>query len=156
VVRHISETEARLALDSIEHRRRQVLAEVNVPPWYWVLLAGGWVGLGALAQFAPTWASVAGMVAFGAGHGAASPYLLSGRRPSARVRIRGGLAGQRLPLVVIGFLVVMSLATVVVALILNADGTRHPAVVAAAGVGAVVLFGGPALVSGLRRWGRLH
>jgi hypothetical protein len=37
----ISETEARFALSSIERRRQQVLAEINVPPWYRLALAGG-------------------------------------------------------------------------------------------------------------------
>lgn len=49
----ITETEARLALDSIEGRRRQVIAEIDVPSWYWVGLAAGWVGIGALANWDP-------------------------------------------------------------------------------------------------------
>jgi hypothetical protein len=151
----ISETEARLALDSIERRREQVAAAVDVPSWYWLVLAGGWVGLGVLAQFGPAWAAAAGMLAFGTGHAVVAPHLLSGRRPSTQVRIRAGLVGHRLAVVVVGFLVVMTGATVGLALILNADGTRHPAVVAGAGIAAVVLLGGPAVVRRLRRQGRL-
>ena len=45
----IGETEARFALSSIERRRQQVIAEIDVPAWYWLALAGGWVVLGVLA-----------------------------------------------------------------------------------------------------------
>jgi len=37
----VTEAEARLALSSIEQRRQQVIAEIDVPPWYWVSVAGG-------------------------------------------------------------------------------------------------------------------
>ena len=38
----VTEAEARFALSSIEHRRQQVIAEIDVPPWYWFGVAGGW------------------------------------------------------------------------------------------------------------------
>ena len=49
----VTEAEARLALNSIEQRRQQVIAEIDVPPWYWISLAAGWIVLGVLAQYDP-------------------------------------------------------------------------------------------------------
>jgi hypothetical protein len=53
--------------------------------------------------------------------------------------------------VIIGFLIVMTGATVGIALLLHADGARHPATCAGAIVGLLVLTGGPSLVASLRR-----
>jgi hypothetical protein len=51
---------------------------------------------------------------------------------------------------VLGFLVAMTAATVAVALVLDADGARHPAVLASAVVAVLVLVGGPGLVAWAR------
>ena len=40
----ITDTEARLALDTIEHRRNQVIAEIDLPRWYWWGVGLGWIG----------------------------------------------------------------------------------------------------------------
>jgi hypothetical protein len=41
----ISESEAQFALSSIERRRQQVVAEINVPTWYWLFLAAIWASV---------------------------------------------------------------------------------------------------------------
>ena len=46
--REISPLEARAALDTIDRGRRQVVDEIDLPPWYWWGLALGWVGLGII------------------------------------------------------------------------------------------------------------
>jgi hypothetical protein len=147
----IGESEARFALGSIERRRQQVIAEINVPPWYWFFLAGGWVLLGLLADFAPAWATIAATVLFGAVHAAISPRVLSGRRASSELSIRGDLVSRRLPALVIGFLLVMTAVTVGLALAFNADGARHAATWASVVVALLVLVGGPTLVGSVRR-----
>src|SRR6202020_1060118 len=106
----IGESEAHFALSSIARRRQQVIAEINVPPWYWFFLAGGWVLLGLLADFAPAWATIGATVIFGAVHAGISPRVLSGRRGSSELSIRGDLVSRRLPALVIGFLLVMTAA----------------------------------------------
>ena len=148
---NVTEAEARLAVSSIEHHRQQVIAEINVPPWYWLGLAAGWVGLGVLADDAPAWASAAGTLLFGAAHAAIAPRVLSGRNGSRRLSVRGDLVSRRVPLLVIGFLMIMTIATVGTALILNADGARHPASLAGGVVAVVVACGGPSLMSWVRR-----
>jgi hypothetical protein len=88
---------------------------------------------------------------FGAGHSAIAPRVLTGRHPSGQVSIRSELVDRHLPVLVIGFLLAMTAATVGIALLFNADGTRHPALLASVTVGLLVLTGGPALVAGGRR-----
>jgi hypothetical protein len=147
----ITETEARLALDSIEQRRHQVLAQINVPSWYWAAVAAGWLVLGVIADYGPAWATIAGTFLFGAVHSAVAPRVISGRRGSPQLSIRADLVSRRIPQVVIGFLVVMTAATVAIALLFNADGARHPAALAGGVVALVVFAGGPALMAWLRR-----
>jgi hypothetical protein len=147
----ISYTEARLALDSIERRRHQILTEIDVPPWYWVALAGGWVVLGVLADYGPGWATIVGTVLFGAAHAAIAPRILSGRRGSPRLSINRDIVSRRIPLLVIGFLIVLIAATVALGLLFHADGARHPATLAGVVVAAIVLCGGPALMASIRR-----
>lgn len=148
---NISVTEAQLALDSVDRRRQQVVAEINVPAWYWCGLAAGWVALGVLAQFGPAWAIAVGTLLFGAAHASIGPRVLTGRRGSHDLSVKSDLVSLRIPLAIIGFLIAMSLVTVGLALLLNADGTRHAAIFASAVVAALVLCGGPALMASLRR-----
>jgi hypothetical protein len=147
----IGESEASFALSSIEQRRRQVIAEINVPRWYWFALAAGWIALGVIADYAPPWAYIAGTVLFGAAHASIAPRVLSGRRASRELSVRGDLVGRRIPILIIGLLVVMVVLTVAIALLLHADGARHPATWASIVVAALLLVGGPALMGTVRR-----
>jgi hypothetical protein len=147
----ISETEARLALGSIERRRQQVIAEIDLPPWYWSSVAAGWVGLGVLTEYGPAWATIAGTVAFGAVHSAIAPRVLSGRHGSPHLSVRRDMVSRHVPALVFGFLIVMTMATVALAQIANADGARSPAILASVVVGALVLTGGPNLMTAVRR-----
>ena len=83
----IDDAEAQFALSSIEERRRQVIAEIDVPRWYWLALAAGWVVLGVIADFAPPWVDIAATVLFGAAHATVAPRVLSGRRASSRLSV---------------------------------------------------------------------
>jgi hypothetical protein len=147
----ISESEARLALHSIDERRHQVLAEIDVPTIYWAAVAASWAAIGVLTDYGPAWAAIAGMFLFGAAHSAVAPRVISGRRGSRQLSIRGELVSRRIPLIVIGFLLVMTGATVAIALLFNADGARHPAALAGGTVALIVFVGGPALMAVLRR-----
>jgi hypothetical protein len=147
----ISDTEARLALSSIERRRQQVLAEIGVPSWYWFVVAGGWVVLGILADYGPAWATTMATVLFGAAHSTIAPRVISGRRGSPQLSISRDLVSRRIPALVIGFLIAMTVATVGLALLFNADGARHPAALASVVVAMLVLTGGPALLAAVRR-----
>jgi uncharacterized membrane protein len=147
----IGESEAHAALHSIAERRRQVIAQIDVPPWYWCGMAAGWVALGVIADFAPPWAYIVGTVLFGAAHASIAPRILTGRRGTRQLSVHGDLADRRIPFLIIGLLVVMVALTVVIALLLHADGARHPATWASVVVAALLLVGGPALMSTIRR-----
>jgi hypothetical protein len=147
----ISDTEARLALSSIERRRQQVLAEIGVPAWYWFVVACGWVVLGILADYGPAWATTTATLLFGAAHSTIAPRVISGRRGSPQLSISRDLVSRRIPALVIGFLIVMTVATVGLALLFNADGARHPAALASVVVAMLVLAGGSALLAAVRR-----
>lgn len=147
----VTEAEARLALNPIEQRRQQVIAEIDLPSWYWISLAAGWIVLGVLAQYGPAWATFAGTLVFGAVHAAVSPRILSGRHASPYLSVHSDLVNRRVPALVIGFLILMTAVTVALALIANADGARHAAVFASVVVALLVLLGGPRLMDTVRR-----
>ena len=111
--------------------------------------------LGVLAQYGPAWASIAGTVVFGAVHAAVAPHVLTGRHGSPHLSVRGDVVNQvvshRIPVLVIGLLVVMSLLTVALALILHADGARHAALLASVVAAALLLAAGPRLTGMVRR-----
>ena len=65
--------------------------------------------------------------------------------------MRADVAGRYVPLVVIGFVLVLCAATLVLALVANADGARHPSMLASSVVALVLLAGGPQLMAALRR-----
>jgi hypothetical protein len=147
----ISDTEARLALSSIEHRRRQVIAEIDMPRWYWWSLAAGWIGLGILADLDHPWLTLAVTLCFGAAHAVAASHVLSGRHRSHRLSVRADVVDPHIPAVVIGFLLLMVAATLVLALVANADGARHPSILASVVVAILVPLSGPALMAAVRR-----
>jgi hypothetical protein len=147
----ISDGEAELALSSIEHRRRQVIAEIDMPRWYWWGLAAGWIGLGILAELDHPWLTLAVTLCFGAAHAVVASHVLSGRHRSQRLSVRADVVDRHIPALVIGFLLVMVAVTVVLALVANADGARHPSIIASVVVAIVVVLCGPALMAAVRR-----
>jgi hypothetical protein len=147
----ITETEARLALHSIARRRQQVIAEIDLPSWYWVSVASGWIALGVLADYAPAWATIAGTLAFGAVHSAFAPRILSGRHASPLLSVRRDVVSRHVSTLVLAFLIVMTVVTVGFALIAHSDGARHPALLASVVVATLVLLGGPNLMASIRR-----
>ena len=147
----ISNTEAQLALSSIEHRRRQVIAEIDMPRWYWWGLAAGWIGLGVLADLDHPWITLAVTLCFGAAHAWVASHVLSGRHRSQQLSVRADVVDPHIPALVIGFLLLMVAATVVLALVANADGARHPSIMASVVVGLGVALCGPALMAAVRR-----
>jgi len=147
----VSDAEAQLALSSIEQRRRQVIAEIDMPRWYWWGLAAGWVGLGILADLDHPWLTLAVTLGFGAAHASVASHVLSGRHRSQQLSVRADVVDPHIPALVIGFLLLMVAATVVVALLADADGARHPSIMASVVVAIAVLLCGPALMAAVRR-----
>jgi hypothetical protein len=143
--------QARAALDTVERSRRRVIDEIDVPAWYWMGVAAGWIVLAVLADLNHPLVTTIATLAFGAGHSAIAPRVVNGRHRSHRMSVRADVAGPRLAAMVLGGLVALVGVTVAVALVLDADGARHPAIAAGVFVAVVVVLGGPLLVASARR-----
>jgi len=148
---HVTAAEARLALDDIEHRRRQVAEEIDVPRWYWPALAGGWVVLGVIADLGHPWLTLGATALFGAAHASVSGWVLSGRHGNNRLSVRRDVAGTRIATVTIVFLLAMVAVTVGLALLADADGAGHPCTAASIVVAVALVCGGPSLTAAARR-----
>ena len=147
----IGEDEARLALDTVEHRRLQVIAEIDVPRWYWWGLAAGWVGLGVITDLGHAWVTLVATFAFGTVHSVVAQHVLSGRHGSRQLSVRRGVVGRHTPLVLVGLLVGLAAVTVGLALLAEADGAGHPVTMASVVVAVAILCGGPAVMAAIRR-----
>jgi hypothetical protein len=143
--------QARAALDTVERSRRRVIDEIDVPAWYWISLAAGWIVLGVIAELNQPLVATLATLAFGAVHSAVAPRVINGRHRSRRVSVRADVAGSHLAAVVLAGLVVLVGVTIAAALVLNADGARHPAAAAAVLVAVIIVLGGPLLLATARR-----
>jgi hypothetical protein len=150
----ISDTDARHALDTIDHRTHQVIDEVDQPRWYWAGLAIGWVVLGLVIDTTNSWVGAAATCAFGAVNAAVASQVNTGRHRSSHLSVRADRVDHRIPLLVAGYLVVLGACTVGLALLAHADGARHPVTAAAVVVAVAVYFGGQHLMAAVRS--RLH
>ncbi|MGW0036514.1 hypothetical protein [Gordonia sp. NPDC003376] len=146
----ISPDEARAALGAVATAQQHVTDEIGLPRGYWWAMAGGWVALGAIGQFAPWWVTTIATVVFGAGHAAVASRLLDGRRRTARLQVARDAGDHRIALIVIGILVTAVALTIGLAVALEADGTTHPSLWAGVLVAAVIGFGGPDILAAPR------
>ena len=152
----ITDAEARLALRSIEERRREVITEIDMPRWYWWGLALGWVGLGFVTDLGHPWVTAAATLAFGAVHSGVASHVLSGRHRSSQLSVRADVAGPSVAAIVIGFLLGLAVVTIGLAVLAEADGAGHPVTAASIVVAVAVLFGGPTLMAAVRRRAERH
>ena len=143
--------EAGDALDEIERRRRQIVAEIDVPAWYWWGLAAGWVGLGLVTLAGIPWLSVVATVGFGALHSAVAARTIDGRRGSRQLSVRADVVSRHVRTLVVGFLLVLIAITVVIALVADALGAPEPVLISSITVAILVLAGGPRLMALVRR-----
>ncbi len=146
--------QAREALDVVGRARADVSHEVGLPRWYWWAMAAGWVVLGIIGAFGPAWLTTVATIAFGAGHAAVASRILDGRRRTRGLQVSRAVADRRVPIAVILMLLALVALTVVAALVLDADGARHPELWSAVLVAAVIGFGGPEMLKTMRRWMR--
>jgi hypothetical protein len=148
---HITANEARAALDSVDRGRRQVIDQIDLPYWYWLGLAVGWIALGVVTDLKHPWLTTAGTLLFGAVHSAVAPRVVDGRHRSHQVSVSRELAGRQTARIVLGGIVVCAFVTVGAALAVGADGARHPVTIASVFVAVIILLGGPQLLATVRR-----
>src|SRR5262245_57583937 len=137
----IGANDARSALTTVEYGRQQVIAEIDLPRWYWLGLAAAWFGMGMANDFAPGWFVGVLVPLFGAAHASVAHRVLSGRRRSTRLSVRAELAGAHVPALVIGFLVLLIGVTMVAGMLVYADGADHPATIAGLFAAVIVALG---------------
>jgi hypothetical protein len=147
----ITASEAEQALTSIDYRRRQVLAEVDLPRWYWWGTAMGWVALGFVVDLDIAWATAVATLAFGAVHAAVVQRVASGRRRTARLSVRADVVSPYLPAAVIAFVLALGGLTVLLGVLFSADGAEHPVTIASLVVAVALVGGGPSLVGAVQR-----
>jgi hypothetical protein len=147
----ISPVDAARALEDVQLRRRQVVAEIDVPAWYWWGLALGWVGLGLVTVAGIPWLTVVATVGFGAAHAAVASRFIDGRHGSRQLSVRAEVVSRHVRVVVVGFLLTLVALTVGLALVADALGAPQPALIAAVVIAIAVLLGGPRLMTLVRR-----
>ena len=147
----VSPQEAQTALATVEHSRRRVVDEIDLPRWYWYGLAVGWVALGVLADLKHPIVTAVATLVFGTTHASVAPHVIDGRHRTRRLSVHAELVTRRLPMLVIGSLIVLAALTVAGSLLAAADGARHPVTVTSVVVAVVIVLGGPALLAALRR-----
>jgi hypothetical protein len=146
----LTDAEARLALDEVEHGRRRVIDQIGMPRWYWWGLAACWIGLGVLNDVANAWVIAVATLTFGAVHSAVSQRLLAGRRRTSGVKVRADVAGRHATVIVFGFLIVLVGVTVAAGFAAYADGAEHPGTMASVLVAVMILLGGPRVMAAIR------
>jgi len=149
----ISPTEARLALGAVEHRRQQVVDEIDMPRWYWWGLAVAWVALGVVVDLGNPVATTIVTLAFGAVHAAVAQRVLSGRHRTRGVSVRAELANRHIPALVIGYVLALGALTTALGFLAAADGAAHPTTMAGVVAGLALALGGPDLMAWARRRG---
>jgi hypothetical protein len=142
--------QARAALDTVERSRRKVIDEIDVPRWYWTGLATGWIVLGVIADLRHPLITTVATLALGAAHSSIAPRVVNGRHRTSQMSVRADIAGPRLAAWVLGSLVALVGVTIAAALILNADGARHPVTGAAVLAAVMLVLGGPLLPAAAR------
>jgi hypothetical protein len=149
--REITPLEARAALDTIDHGRRRIVDEIDLPSWYWWGLALGWIGLGFVTDLKHPWITAAATLLFGAVHSAVAPRVASGRHRTPHVSVRADVAGRHTARLVILAVAGLAVVTVAGALAASADGAGHPVTMASVLVAVIILLGGPRLLAAIRR-----
>jgi hypothetical protein len=147
----ITPLEARAALDTIDHGRRHVIDQIDLPHWYLWGLALGWIGLGYLTDLRHPWLTAAATLLFGAVHSSVAPRVVSGRHRTPLLSVREEVAGRHTARLVILSLIALAGVTVAGALAASADGARHPVTMASVLVAVIILLGGPRLLAIIRR-----
>lgn len=144
----IESTEAAQALAQIRDRREQVIDAAMIPNWYWWLIGGLNVVLGAAVEsHRPPFVAV-GSVVFAVGLVAGTAQIV---RRALHVNVRTDLLGVRGAGLILGFVAVTVAAALAVAFSLKGAGVAYPATWGEAAAAVCLVVGGPMLMRALRR-----
>ncbi len=147
----ITEDDARQALRAVDEERRRVIAEIDLPSWYWWGLSIAWILIGVATDVGNVWVTSAATLVFGAAHAAVASRLFSGRHKSSQMSVRRSTVGRVVPAILFGWLLALTLATIAVGFAVDADGAEHASTIAAGFAAVAILCGGPTLMASIRR-----
>ncbi len=147
----ITAAEASEALARIDRSRRQVIDEIDMPRWYWIGLAAGWVALGVVTDLKHPLATFIATLAFGAVHAVVSGIVVGGRHRTSGARIRADVAGRSNPVIIGLCLIGLAALTAAGAIAASADGARHPVTAVSIAAAIMILLGGPRVMVAIRR-----
>src|SRR4051794_38972107 len=146
--------EATRALGEIGQRQEQVIEQATIADWYWRVVAGLMVILAAAVD-----THRPAFVATGTGVFVVGLLVATGRgaiRPQRRARVRNELLGPAGVLAILGFVALVLLASLPLALLLQANSYGHPATFGVLAGAVVMAVGGPILGRYLRRTMMAH
>ncbi|MBL7258888.1 hypothetical protein JKJ07_31710 [Actinoplanes sp. LDG1-01] len=146
-VMEIPPIDAELALAEVRARRAEVVDANLVPGWFWPSIGVLMLLFVAAVETGRPWLVAAGSVAYALGLATLIAALL--RR--SRVQVRNTLIGAHGAAAIVVFTLVLVGLGVGLGLALAALGVPAPATIACLPVAAGLAFGGPALMTYLRR-----
>jgi hypothetical protein len=144
----VSPAEAARALADIQLRQQQVIDLAMIPAWYWWAVGALMVVLAlGVDSHSPV---VIGLTVpvFMLGMLAATGWVVS--RAFRHAQLRNGLIDGRAVVSILGFVALIVVGTIGLALGLRAAGVGHPATLACVAGGLVMGAGGPVLMRRLR------
>jgi len=146
-VMEIPPHEAEQALAEIQARRELVISANLVPDWFWRVIGALMLVFVAAFESQRPWLMVAAAIGYPAG--LAVLILALVRR--SRLQVQNQLIGVRGGLVIAAFTLVLSAGGLALGLWLETLGVPAPATLGCVPVAAALVFGGPALMSYLRK-----
>lgn len=136
-------------LAEINRRQAGVIDAVLVPGWYWWVVGLLLVPIGVAADSHQRTATAVVAVVVALVIAGLSVWMVSGAYPGAR--IHPATLGQAGSLYIVGFVWLVVGVSLVVAFGLQAEGIAYPATIGTVLAGAMLIVGGPILMSRLRR-----
>jgi hypothetical protein len=136
-------------LAEIERRQAGVIGAVLVPRWYWWVVGLVVVPLGVVADSHQRTATAVVAVVVALVIALVSGWMVTGVYRGAR--IHPATLGTAGPLYIVGFVWLVVGVTLVVAFSLQAAGYRYPGTIGTIVAAAMLIVGGPILMSSLRR-----
>jgi hypothetical protein len=147
--KRLASSDAAGELEEIKRRQAGVIDAVLVPRWYWWVVGVHVVPLGAVADSHQRLATAVVAVAVALVIAGITVWMVSGTYPGARIHPTTlGSAGS---LYIVGFIWLVVGATLVVAFGPQAAGSPFPATIGTVLAAAMLIIGGPILMSHLRR-----
>jgi hypothetical protein len=141
-------SEAARELEEIQRRQAEVIEAVLVPRWYWWAVGLMLIPLGAAADLHERRAAPLVVITVAVIIAALTLWMIAGGYRGAR--IRPATLGSRGPLYIVGFVWLVVGTSLLVAFGLQVERMPYPATLATILAAAMLIVGGPILMSSLR------